>query len=41
MHSYKWGTLDDTLIALIAAKREKYGPKAQILVFYLSTNKTK
>lgn len=41
MHSYKQGTLDDTLTALIAAKREKYRPKAQILIFYLSTNKTK
>lgn len=33
--------LDDTLVTLIAAKREKYGPEAQILVFCPSTDETK
>ena len=41
VHGYKQGTLDDTLTALIAAKREKYGPEAQILVFCPSTDETK
>ena len=41
VHSYKQGTLDNTLVALIAAKREKYRPKAQILVFCTTVDKTK
>lgn len=38
---YERGTLDSVLTTLVAAKRKKYGPKAQILVFCTSVEETK
>lgn len=38
---YERGTLDDVLATLVAAKRKKYGPEAQILVFCTSVEETK
>ncbi|KAF3032340.1 hypothetical protein E8E12_000240, partial [Didymella heteroderae] len=41
VHEYKRSTLHNTLTALVATKRKKYGPKAQTFIFYISVNKTK
>jgi hypothetical protein len=38
---YERGTLDDVLTTIVAAKRNKYGPEAQITVFCTSVEETK
>lgn len=38
---YERGSLDGVLTTLVAAKRKKYGPEAQILVFCTSVEETK
>jgi superfamily II DNA helicase RecQ len=38
---YERGTLDTVLATLVAAKRKRYGPEAQILVFCTSVEETK